>query len=525
MADSRAALCDRFLPEIHLHPRLQCAHFIADPPPADPELTCPEVEWIYQQIDKLVGFCDLACRASTELVRGLPPEGAELVRTRYLDEACACATPPYELADDAYGVAGNVVRIASEAKHYFKLARQYTQEAFYTIQRARATQRWEEILWADSTPQEAAAVLDETFAKLAECEDESPLLAFRRLLEDREFALKTGYFAYRLLKCRVVEHALEREDKGTIHLATLHADAFSRIALHLDTRSAVALMRTCAEFRRSDALTSRTPHMRVRKLLGDFPHARVMSRDRDGGNLARDQSKHVLRDFVVARRAVRLYVDFVLPRLRATPLCKKDGKYEAPESAQRRGPTVTFVSEQDAETAWGRRALDAAQRRRRRWAAAEGPEEPPDPHIEYQRIDYSGYFRDTPQITPKLVFADSLEPVPCARFEHGLMLSNQMLRDGGCFAPPANWQASDRLPAVAKFHIPHLTLDHGGRLFCIELHATATTWTKGQFSQVVRTPPFEVVSKLQVVGRAGSRETASELREARRRARLDCTSQ
>ena len=68
--------------------------------------------------------------------------------------------------------------------------------------------------------------------------------------------------------------------------------------------------------------------------------------------------------------------------------------------------------------------------------------------------------------------------------------------------------------------MPHLSLDHGGKLFRIKIVGTGTLRDGRPFTQVVYTEPFEVVSKVEVVDKASKRRTSEQVREdARKRAK------
>ncbi len=528
----------------------------------DAKLICPTPAAFNDDIRRKIGLCDRMFRTSKDPVRGLPPEGAMVRPTPFFEQACACFRrgesaedshgpalddPDFEVnfeatfqafteavrgkrvPRDAYGVAGDVVRIATECKHQFKEAVKYTRELIEEVGATvgLAALNSETRLLFD----EAASMIDETIRRLYSARKTHAVSAFYQKLEARELSLKRARSTLGLLESIVEAHVAKRVADGHAYLCQMGDDAFARMAQHLDPNGAAALMGTCAEYSRCGALKSRMPHMHVRVLMGNFPHVRAISHDREA--LAQNQSKSVMRDFVLVRKAVRLYVDFVLPTLRAQPLKKRDRAdglsnldhefseaefEEPPESARRRGPRVSEIH--SSTTEWGRRQVDAEQRKRSIWAAAEGPEEKHDRFMYNQRVPFDKHFCEPLSIAPSLVFADDHLPVPCSRFEGGLELSNQLLRDGGRFSQPPRWQASDCMPAVAKFHIPHLSLDHGGRLFCLKLTATGTLARSGvSFTLVVYSRPFEVVSKLDVVKRAGRRRTADQLKEACKRAK------
>jgi hypothetical protein len=114
-------------------------------------------------------------------------------------------------------------------------------------------------------------------------------------------------------------------------------------------------------------------------------------------------------------------------------------------------------------------------------------------------------------------------------------MSNKMANDGGVFRQPHRRifstldECERQVPAQAKFHIPHLTMENNNRLFKLQITGTGrlastvvpskkrgygkeeTKVVEGApFSQTVYTAPFEVVSKVEVVRHAPKRQTKEE---------------
>ena len=425
------------------------------------------------------------------------------------------------LPEDAYGVAGNADQLKDDCMQNLRQARHENQVLIGLMERIGC------VASVDQNPGGTFESREEIVRKVDRCIRQSIPDAwdFNHYLDAREMSLRKARDAFDLLQIRVDEHVANRRKRDDAHLIEMSDDAFARMAQFLDTESAVALMATCAQNSRNAAIKARMPQMHVRFIAGNFPHHRVVSRDREA--LSQNKLQPVVRDFVLTRQAVRLHVDFVIPTLRAKPLKKKDradglsnidhdfsdDEYEEPpESLRLRGPQVS--SSNNTATDWGRRLADGERRVRAQWMAAEGPQEKPDRFVYNKRIPYNSYFTAPLQIALCLVYADSKEPVQCSRFKGGLDLSNQMLRDSGLFSQPPTYRASARMPASCKFHVPHLSSDHANKLFRLRLTGTATLHRSGaRFTQVVYTQPFEVVSKLDVVKKAAKRRTAEQVSE------------
>lgn len=533
---------------------------------------CPDMKTYGMGLKHLVGHCDRIFRSSVAPCAGLAADGQFAKRSNFFEQACMCYRPAAgtsvasfdvdldgSLEDidfessfktfteaacgrfvphDAYGSAGDIVKLEHDILDSLKQAALQTQRLVNMM-------RGSQLVGSMHSHPGPFESYDEILRKVDHCIEIShpDTWDFANLLDARQMSLGNAHDLFDVLQSRVYDHVAKRRDENHAHLLHMGDDVFARMAQHLDTTSAVALMATCLEYSGlatdpesvASHLKARVPHMHVRFIVGNFPHHRAASRDREA--LLNNESKPVLRDFVLARQAVRLHVDFVRATLRPTPLKKKDrpdglsnihhdfsdDEYEEPpESLGRRGPQV--LSPPNLDTEWGRGQADAQRRARAVWLAAEGPEEPMDRFVYNKRISYDTYFSAPLQITPCLVYADSKEPVVAdftAGKMGGLELSKQMLRDAGRFSQPPKYGARDHMPASCKFHIPHLTYDHAGRLFCLRLTGTATLAKSGSlFTQTIYTQPFEVVSKLDVIKKAARRRTAQEISaEASKRAK------
>lgn len=524
-------------------------------------LICPDIAAYETSIKNLEGLCDRMYRSSLEPCTDLPMEGRFAARSRFFDQACMCYRPATSepltslevddidfnsrfqtfteavcgkvIPEDAYGNAGDIVNMKHKCLDHLRQAAHHTQDLIESMQ---------SIKLVGSCHPGPFESYEEIQRKIDHCVgSKQGDSGFNHQLNERKLSLDSAHAIFDLLQRRVSDHVAKRCAQNHTHLRQMADDVFARTAQHLDAKSAVALMATCVQYSGKHAssmaanLKARVPHIHVRFILGNFPHHRATSRDRQA--LLHNESKSVQRDFVLTRKAVRIHVDFVTPTLRSTPLKKKnrtDGlgnrhdfpndEYEEPhESLRRRGPKVS--DDHDLNTVLGRSQADGECRVRAKWLAAEGPEEQVDRFMYNKRIPYDTYFSAPLQLTPCLVYADSKEPVPCARFKGGLKLSNMMLRDGGRFSQPPEYGACDQMPASCKFHIPNLSYDHAGRLFCLRLTGTATLAKSGNpFTQVVYTQPFEVVSKLDVIKKAAKRRTAEETsQEAAKRAKSKST--
>mgnify|MGYP004086161473 CR=1 FL=1 len=482
---------------------------------------------------KRSAFFDLArsCFVSTALLDGEAPDSVfddvdfELDFAAFAEAICGKQVP-----EDAYGVPGDIVKLGMEAMRSYSAASRYTHELIAEMRKTSVFARSNGKSGYHSHADAAANL--ETFLDEMRNLNIDAGRSFHQKLEARYLSLKSGHSSLQLLESKVQAHIAKRMAEGHTFVADMSEDTFARMSMFLDVKAAGALMRTCRAHRDSASLKARLPHLRVRNLPGNFPHCRVISRDRQ--LLMQNESKPVMRDFVVSRQTVRLFVDFVLPTVRRVPLKKKprtdglcnldhdfsDDEFEdPPEALSQRGPTVS--KNHDLSTEWGRKQCYHEQRRRRCWMERQGPDESYDRYTYNCRLGWDAFFKAPLVLAPSLVYADTKQPVPCLRSKSALELSNQMLRanPSGTFFGGGVGGATD-LPAVAKFHIHHLSLDHGGRLFCLKIVGTGTLRSGAPFEQTVYTEPFEVVSKMDVAKRAGKRRTTEQLKEdARARAK------
>jgi len=345
-------------------------------------------------------------------------------------------------------------------------------------------------------------------------------------IEARSVALKNGWSMMQLLRARVDKHVRTRCEAGRRHLEAMCNDTLSLVVRHLSPKSASSLMRTCKMFKGLDRLQNQMPHLRIRHVPVAFPHARQASRDR--ADLARNVNRPVMRNFVVTRNAVRLFVDFIVPTLRTTPLVKlprtdglcnkmadfSDDEFEeAPERRYRAGLPITKIPiYHEPDSQWARRHRAREQRRRRAWDVANGPPEKVDRLVYDRRIPYSAFFQAPLVMTPSLVFADDLSPVPCAQHKGGLALCAEMRSHGGAFWQPRTgevaYEADYQTPASARFHVPHLSRDHTDRLFKIKVVATGLLLDGTPFERAIYSDPFESVGKIQAVQKATKRGAA-----------------
>lgn len=415
--------------------------------------------------------------------------------------------------DDAYGKAGNAIKLKQEALFSFantlrtsdQLIAEMTRHQLFEFDPPGCMQDVRTIVtdWLNSRP--------------ADHKD-----AFMQRAELRLLQLKDAFSRLGLLESRVRALVQARRGFDVHYLEWAQDDVMENIFKHLTSASALTLMQTCKQFQQDARLKDRLPHLRIRSIVGVFPHYRTISRDRS--DIAAGKSKPVVRNFVVARQAVRLYLDFVIQTMRSVPLKKlprKDGldntlfdhdddEFETPPEAQaNRGPQVTTHD----GTEWNRKQALAGQRRRKEWMNMDGPEEVHDRYLYMRRVDQSRYFDGPLQCTVKLVYADNKKPVPCTRFSDGLQLSNALSEANGVFSSPTD-NSNSFHPAMAKFHVPHLTTEHDNQLFRICITGTQQTrHGKTDFKQVVYSEPFEVVSKFDVVQKAFKRRTTNQIKQ------------
>lgn len=439
----------------------------------------------------------------------------------------------YPIGPNAYGKHGRVVELALETCDAFRLAENGTARIVNVLKERQYL----------GTP---AAVMDEDDAleklnrSLVSCGDpytESFVNQMRTGIVARWNLLNKAAAKCKSLVAAVREHCRQRAASGTSHILNLPDDCWEPLALHLnDTPSVAALMQTCTKCARMGCLRSRLPSPVPRTIVGCFPHMQRTSRDR--ADLATGVTRPVFRNFVIARKAVKLYVDFCTTELRPVPLKKiersdgldnrdfdfSDDEFEEPpETLSRRGPHWKPRDDLNPATDWGARVRQHEQKERAIWIAHEGPQEQPKRHTYKKRSSYEKYLVDTPNMVVSLVFADDKTPVPDSVNPGGLELSNQMRKEDGVFKQPTTIKhispvhvpgngPHDCLPSFAKFHIRNLSMAHNGRLFCLKLQTTGTFSANrgGNAAQwVTFTEPFEVVSKIEVVHNARGRSAQS----------------
>jgi hypothetical protein len=539
----------------------------------------PSPAVIEMQLSRLVGQCDLMFRtrgratsiADADWPRGWPREGAPVQRTIQFEDACACyrtgrewCRPPTDffapplppngvidgsidlasgpltedpenftvdffaftqavcgkhIPDDAYGTAGDIIKLKCTATRSFIQAKTATQELTELILRNVPSLIGVGSIAGD---EELATKL---FNVYMSTQVQGDAAAMWQRLEARHVALKSAWSAAQLLEARVEKHIERRRTSGCQFLQNLCDDTLASVARYLPSAAASAMVRSCKDFNQVEVLRDAMPHFRIRHVQGAFPHKRRSSRDR--ADLARKVNKPVMRNFVVTRNAVRLYVDFIVRTTRVKPLKKlprKDGlcnesadfsddEFETPpERSVHRGPhALPFTG---ALTTWAQRQRHSRdQRRRAAWEQADGPAEKIDRYAYDQRLQYSDFFRAPPMMIPSLVFADDNTPVPCSMFKGGLSLCSSTRVRGGMFSQPRSedvqFEVDYQLPASTRFHVPHLSRDHGNRLFKIKIVANGLFLNGETFQTTFYSEPFESVGKMQTVQQAGKRSVAA----------------
>jgi hypothetical protein len=552
--------------EMHHWPTLQPVDAetgIAAPPPERPPegsrrqlCLAPELKKVVENANRLVARCDGAFRCSTnetaenvQMIRRLAEEGIEwawsaqqLPRSRELAAACACfrrreGRPPpgedpfevdaldlaealeperaYELHEDAFGKAGNVVKMAEAAVGHAKMAQALT--------RALVAELKEPALLGGrclGLSPEAA------YRKLAECITNVQIAhsVRQRLVQRASGRLKhieNARVAWSHFEARANRCVEDRYKRPSLLLA-MEDDAVGCMAMYLDPQSALALMLADPRsFARRAEIAGRLPSPRIRPVLGHFPHHRGIAVNRAELVAGKPATKRV-ESFVLKRTAVRLCIDFGVHTLRPTPLKKversdgldnryhdfEDDEFEpAPEDLVNRGPQG--LSNNHAEsTTWHNSVCEQKRKARKKWEALEGPQEAPDRYSYFQRVPHTRYFEDDLTYSVRLVYADDGQPVPCDRYNGALAVGH------GDFAPPRpkargyHAQTAQELPpAQVKLHVPHLSFEHEGKLFRIEVSARGVA--KGTGKEVCLTTlsePFECVSKLDVIQKADKRK-------------------
>lgn len=547
-------------------------------------LTVPEPGVVELELARVVGLCDIVFRTA---LQQWPPEwareGAPVHRGPHFEAACMCFRPAVEwcrsptdffapplppngvldggmelpslqmssddakgytldfeafttavrgkdVPYDAYGVGGDVLRLKGTATRSFNFASSITRELNNRILGGTVGR----IVRARIIRGEAAAMdlVNAYIATLVHTPQEQASLWQR--IEARATALNSAWSSVSLLKARVKMHIERRVAAERRHLEEMSEDALATVARQLSPTAASSLMRTCRGFRDMTLLQDRLPHLRIRHVDGAFPHGRVISRDR--ADLAKNVNKPVMRAFVVKRKAVRIYVDFIVNTIRAQPLKKvprKDGmcneehdfsddEYEeAPERALPRGPPPEGQHYQLPHL----RILQDERNRRRRaaWEAGHGPLEQLDRFAYDRRLDHGLFFRTPPEMTPSLVFADDHSAVPCAVHKSALVLSNATRARGGTFSQPRRkevpYEVTPDHPASVRFHVGHLSQDHGNRLFKIKIVAKGELKDGAPFERSIYSESFECVGKIQAIDKATKRGVAADAHAAKKAAR------
>ena len=339
------------------------------------------------------------------------------------------------------------------------------------------------------------------------------------LLLKRAEAIEKAHELFSSLKQLMNKHVAERRKKPPLILF-MEDDCLDIVSRHLDEKSAISMIRSCKTFQKFKPFSLRIPHMHIRMVPGKFPHMVSSSLDRDA--LKANLKQLVTRNFVVKKKNVFLYVDFVQQTLRQTPLKKKprgdgldnlphdfsdDEFEEGPDSPYLGRPTV---GDHNQNTDYGARMHKLETKRQLEWDNAEGPREKVDRWMYNRRIPQERYFENPLEISVSLVFADTMQPANSPDFPDGINPSNRYIANGSKFRKPHKLYEHE-MPAQCKLHVPLLTSDYGGRRFRLKLIGKTTKrGTSRPVSMVTYSEPFEVVSDLGTIGRATKRKTAAE---------------
>lgn len=539
-------------------------------------LMVPNIADAERELNRLVGSCDRAYRTTpmretpgSEWPAKWPRDGSQMRRGEEFQAACECyrpseswcrppsnffaaPIPPNAILDggfgeiplsvdevddtftfdfaafttaavrckhvpnDAYGAAGDIIRLKATALSKFNSAASITRVITGEMLR-RAN-----VLVGERNVYSEHAGMDLIEAYMETTESTSSLSAMWQRIRSRANTLGGAWSTVRLLEARVAKHVANRVAKDKHHIEEMSDDTLSAMARHLSPSSASSLMRTSRAFAGIQTLRDRLPHIRIRHVVGAFPHGRTISRDR--ADLAHGLNKPVMRAFVVKRNAIRIYVDFIVNVMRPHPLkklprkdglCNRDFDFEddeceqAPERAEDRGPQpLDGYSDNPLRQA----SLD--KRHREAWEAGEGPLEPVDRFSYDRRLAYTTYFRAPLTMTPSLVFADDHSAVPCAEHKGGLAISSKMRARGGTFSQPRQrdvfYTFDHTHPASVKLHVPHLSRDHCDRLFKIKVTAEGTLKNGTAYHCTIFSESFESVGRREAVGNAGKRGAAAD---------------
>lgn len=532
--------------------------------PADSRIHGDVCMRLSEDLERLGGLCDrfyrTAKHSTTPWAPAFGQAGAPVVRSSFFDEACATyVCPPRPAAEgdydpegeglgdfdflafteealgkhveaNAYGVAGDIIKLRFEAIRLMQATNRLSHELIEQVVKAG--------IFGDAPNQRRVDFIHNVIEGINAMMSSMSMTdrnAFQQRLEARLVALRAARSTEELLHTRVRLHVEARAQRRVDDTAgdlpwldTQSEDVLTHISRYLSVQPAVALLATCSSFSRQQAFRKRLPHLRIRQVLGCFPHQRRICRDRAAIAAGQTgwQARARPRDFVVARHAVRLYVDFVVPSLRPKPLTKlprKDGLdntahdfsddefEEPPEKKERRGPQPTLTG-YPLQSPLHQKHVRKELRLRKAWEDAEGPEEPYDRYEVLRRVGHHYYFDKPMELEVCLVFADTHEEVQDGMYNNGLIESNALARDGGKFSAPLRY-IPHHMPAQAKFHVPHLTAENDNRLFKLRVTGRATLpASRGGWPvvQTLYTPAFEVVSASCVVDAASKRKTADE---------------
>lgn len=440
----------------------------------------------------------------------------------------------YQLPMNPYGTSGDVLRLRREAVTLFRKVAALNQDIFAELRSAKVFG----VPAAVYTVTEAAEMVG-GYMNNATPEIRSRMM---QRIESRRLALHSARSTYNMFQERVNSHLIARRSSGTSFLIDLADDLFSPVSRFLTTfKDVSSLLQTCKSFSTREELLQRKPNLRIRSVLGCFPHFRQPSRDRK--DVENGIDKAVLRGFVTTRQPIRLFIDFGAMVHRRVPLKKKprkdglshferdldDDEYEdPPECKANRMPKRT--PNPHPAVPQGMQIPDhlnnhakfelAQDRRLKRWDLLEGPEEKLDRFEWMRREAYRLYFEDVLKLTVDLVYADTHEEVVNARYPHGIIASNQLSRDDYVFKSPAEWDGRDeRMPAQCKFHVPHLSAHHQNRLFKLRITGVGKYIKArggGDAKMVVFSESFEVNSRKSVVDNASKRTAAEEAKHAKK---------
>lgn len=548
----------------------------------------PQRRRVLEELNRLAALCDgifrLAKRPMTgsfaEYERVLPSYPTSHVltgvepRSKFFAEACMCWRPadaddsadaaddsddsdclvPVELFVgkvvplDAYGACGDVYRLVYEAtasaRNADSLTRALEERMKTVVFMGGAPESFEQAL---SALNYYASNSSGPFAPSGPTAATDPV--FLQRMEARWVSICSLHSIENQLRARVRIHLQRRAASTVSFLQDAPDDVIAHISRFMDVGmvpngdpmnrvdvpklTACMLMQTCRRFAGQEALKLRLPHLRLRSVPGAFPHHRTTSRDR--AELSRGTNRAVVRDFVLARKVVRICVDFAVPKRRPAPLKKlersdgmsnldhdfSDDEYEAPpEAKSRRGPQPAPNHFPEGTELHGLHIQKEA-RVRGAWEKLDGPEERVDRFDRMLRVPHYDFFQAPLTLEPELVYADTHEKVE-SMYTNGLLFSSDLNKTGGLFGQPSKMQFPYDFPAQAKFHVPCLSQENGNRLFKLRITGRGTLVARrggGAFTQVLLSAPFEVVSKVDVVKVAGRRKTLEEARAAAKRAK------